>query len=73
MSLSTDWDCGRDLDTALARVGVRDGQANEFEQRDALQKCHDIFAGLQDDFIHRIDAARTPDEVHQSILAVLAK
>jgi len=56
-----------DLDTALSRIGVRDGRANQFEQRDALQKCHDVFAGLEDDFIHRIDAARPPNEVHQSI------
>ncbi|MFT6865087.1 MAG: dTMP kinase [Akkermansiaceae bacterium] len=60
-----------DLDTALSRIGVRDGQANEFEQRDALQKCHDIFASLDDDFIHRIDANQTPAEVQQAVLKLV--
>ena len=56
-----------DLDTALSRIGVRDGQANEFEQRDALQKCHDVFASLKDDFVRRIDAGKTPPEVQKEI------
>ena len=60
-----------DLDTALSRIGVRDGQANEFEQRDALQKCHDVFASLDDDFIHRIDADQTPAEVHEAIVKLI--
>lgn len=55
------------LDTALSRIGIRDGQANEFEQRDALQKCHDVFASLQDEFVRRIDAGRSPAEVHKEI------
>ena len=58
-----------DLDTALDRIGVRDGAANEFEQREALQKCHDIFAALDDPFIHRIDASQPPEEVHRAVLA----
>lgn len=60
-----------DLETALDRIGVRDGQANEFEQKEALQKCHDVFASLDDDFIHRIDAGKTPEEVHKQVLKVL--
>ncbi len=57
-----------DLDTALSRIGVRDGEANEFEQRDALQQCHDVFASLDDEFIRRIDAGQSPDNVHAEIL-----
>ena len=57
-----------DLKTALSRIGVRDGQANAFEQRDALQQCHDVFASLQDKFVRRIDAGKTPPEVHEEIL-----
>lgn len=60
-----------DLDSALSRIGVRDGQANEFEQRDNLQKCHDVFATLNDKFIRRINAAQTPEEVHQQVLNTL--
>ena len=62
-----------DLDTALDRIGVRDGQANEFEQKEALQKCHDVFASLDDDFVHRIDAGQRPEEVHQDVLSVLSE
>jgi dTMP kinase len=59
------------LDIALSRIGVRDGQANEFEQRDALQKCHDVFASLTDEFVRRIDAEQSPTEVHGKILEYL--
>jgi len=62
-----------DLETALERIGVRDGQANQFEQREALQKCHEVFASLRDDFIHRIDAQKTPEEVHQDIVQHLPR
>ncbi|MGJ8697746.1 MAG: dTMP kinase [Verrucomicrobiaceae bacterium] len=59
------------IDTALSRIGVRDGEANEFEQRESLESCHHIFASLTDPFIHRIDASASPDEVHQSVLSFL--
>jgi len=60
-----------DLDTALDRIGIRDGEANEFEQREALQKCHDVFATLEDDFIHRIAADQTPAEIHDEVLTLI--
>jgi len=62
-----------DPDTALERIGVRDGEANEFEQREALQKCHDVFATLNDPFIRRIDAGQTPEEVHIQVLESLPR
>ena len=61
-----------DLDTALDRIGVRDGEANEFEQRESLQKCHEVFAALDDDFIHRVDAGQTPERVHERVLSHLS-
>ncbi|OUV18738.1 MAG: dTMP kinase, partial [Verrucomicrobiaceae bacterium TMED86] len=61
-----------DLDTALDRIGVRDGEANQFEQRDSLQKCHEVFASLDDDFIHRVDAGQTPEKVHEGVLSHLS-
>lgn len=61
-----------DLDTALSRIGVRDGEANEFEQREGLQKCHDVFAALDDPFIRRIDSGQTPESVHYEILQCLS-
>jgi dTMP kinase len=60
-----------DLDTALSRIGIRDGEANEFEQRESLQKCHDIFAALDDPFIKRVNADRSPEEIHREILRLL--
>lgn len=60
-----------DLDTALARIGVRDGKANGFEQRDSLRQCHDVFASLEDDFVHRIDAGKSIEEIHQDVLKVV--
>jgi len=59
------------VDVALGRIGVRDGQANEFEQRDALQLCSDIFHSIKDPFVRHIDATRSIDEVHTDILAVV--
>ena len=56
------------INIALERIGVRDGEANEFEQRDALEKCHAIFSALTDEFVQRIDATASPKEVHQSAL-----
>ena len=51
---------------------MRDGQANEFEQRDALQLCRDIFHSVQDDFVRVIDADRTIEEIHAAILDAVA-
>lgn len=59
------------IDVALDRIGVRDGEANEFEQRGALEGCHVIFSKLPDDFIHRVDAAASPAEVHSAVLVYL--
>ena len=59
------------VDLALARVGGRDGEANEFEQREALQLCSDIFAGIRDPFVRRIDATRRIEEMHAEILAAV--
>ncbi|NWK54596.1 dTMP kinase [Verrucomicrobiaceae bacterium N1E253] len=57
------------VDLALERVGVRDGQANEFEQRDSLQFCRDLFLSLQDEpFAKLVDASRDIDEVHRQIM-----
>jgi dTMP kinase len=35
-----------DVDTALGRIGARGDTANEFEQRDNLQRCRQIFLSL---------------------------
>ena len=62
---------GLPVDVALERVGVRDGQANEFEQREALQLCSDIFASIKDSFVRNIDATRSIEQMHADILAAV--
>ena len=53
-----------DLDTALRRIGARGDTANEFEQRDSLQRCREIFLSLKDEpFARVIDSNGTMDEV----------
>ncbi|MFM1561045.1 MAG: dTMP kinase [Roseibacillus sp.] len=59
------------LDTALARIGVRNGEANEFEQRESLQLCSEIFHSVQDDFVTIIDADQSIDEIHAAILGTV--
>lgn len=61
-----------DLDTALGRIGTRGDTANEFEQRDALAKCREIFLSLTDEpFAHLIDSNAPLDEVQRRIRACL--
>lgn len=56
------------VDAALKRIGVRDGEANEFEKRESLQFCRDLFLSLKNDpFAHVIDASAMINDVHQSI------
>jgi dTMP kinase len=60
------------VDVALDRVGARDGEANEFEQRNALQMCSDVFHSLTNEpFVHVIDTTHPIEEVHQSIVKVV--
>ena len=62
-----------DLDTALARIGSRGDTANEFEQRDSLQRCREIFLALKDEpFARVVDSNGTPDEVAARIQQVVA-
>ena len=57
-----------DVDTALGRIGGRGDTANEFEQRDSLQKCRDIFLSLKgESFVHVIDSHGSLDEVQESL------
>jgi dTMP kinase len=47
-----------DVDEALARIGVRDGSANEFEKRDALEACRRVFLSLEPEPFVRVVSAR---------------
>lgn len=58
------------VDVALKRIGVRDGQANEFEKRESLQFCRDLFLSLKDEpYAHVINTNATVDQVHAEVLA----
>lgn len=60
------------VDTALERIGVRDGEANEFEKRDSLQFCRDLFLSLSNEpFVHVIDTEASINEVHQRVMAAI--
>ncbi|WP_367874184.1 dTMP kinase [Luteolibacter sp. Populi] len=57
-----------DVDTALSRIGARGDTANEFEKRDALAKCREIFLSLQGEpFVHIVPTAAGPEEVQERI------
>lgn len=58
------------VESALARVGGR-GEANEFEKKDQLQKCREIFSSIQEDWFVRVDASGTPDEVSAKVNQVV--
>lgn len=60
-----------DVDTALQRIGVRDGEANEFEKKEALQFCRNLFLTLVDEpYAHVIDAAQDIRDVHQTLKSI---
>lgn len=53
-----------DVDVALARIGARGDIANEFEKRENLERCREIFLSLKDEpFTRIIDSNGSLDEV----------
>lgn len=60
------------VDDALARIGVRDGEGNAFEKRECLQSCARIFAEIDGDYVHRIDASQDADAVEDQVAAAVA-
>ncbi len=48
---------------------LRGESLNDFEREDVLAKVAAIFAGFDMDYIVRIDAAASPDNVHKEIVA----
>lgn len=60
------------VDVALERIGVRDGEANEFEKRESLQFCRDLFLSLKDEeFACVIDTDASINDVHQQVIAAV--
>ncbi len=61
-----------DVDIALQRIGVRDGQANEFEKRESLDFCRKLFLSLKDEtYAYVIDANTDITEVNASVMAAV--
>ena len=60
-----------DVDYALERIGARGDEANEFEQRESLQFCRDVFLSVKDEaYAHVIDSTPSIDTIHQSMHAI---
>ncbi|MBT7958772.1 MAG: dTMP kinase [Akkermansiaceae bacterium] len=54
--------------TALERIGARDGATNEFEKKDALQFCRDLFLSLgTETFASVIDTSKSIQQVQEEI------
>jgi len=63
-----------DVDSAHARIGHRGDSTNEFERREALERCRDIFLSLRGEpFVRLIDSSGTLDEVGDRILDCVAE
>lgn len=60
------------VDIALERIGARDGSTNEFEKKEALQFCRDLFLSLSDEpFAHVVDTNQSIEQVQQEILTAI--
>lgn len=55
---------------SVHRIETLRGEAlNDFEREDVLARVAALFAGFEMDYIARIDAAASPDQVHKEIVA----
>jgi dTMP kinase len=61
-----------DVDTAHQRIGHRGDSTNEFEKRESLERCREIFLSLKDEpFARVIDSNGPLDDVTAQIQAVV--
>lgn len=57
-----------DVDAAHARIGFRGDTANEFEKRENLERCREIFLSLKDEpFVRMIDTHGSLDDVELKV------
>ncbi len=57
-----------DVDRALERIGARGDVANEFEKRENLERCRELFLSLKDEpFARVIDSSGNLDEVAERV------
>lgn len=57
----------------LARVGHRDGAANEFETLTQLSRARDIFLSLHKPYLVRFDGTARPNEIRDQILFAVGR
>lgn len=63
-----------DVETALSRIGARGDTANEFEKRDALARCREIFLSLKDEpFVHVVSTDEGPEMVQERLRGIAAE
>ena len=63
-----------DVDAALGRIGSRGDSANEFEKRESLERCREIFLSLKDEpFVRVIDSAGDLDDVSAAIREIVGR
>lgn len=63
-----------DVDTAHQRIGHRGDSANEFEKKENLQRCREIFLSLKDEpFVRIIDSAGSVDDVSAKLLNIVGQ
>ena len=55
------------LEDALQRIGLRDGEGDAFESKQALAKCQEIFNTLEGDFMHFVSGLGSPAEIHEEV------
>jgi dTMP kinase len=63
-----------DVDTAHQRIGHRGDSTNEFEKKESLHKCREIFRSLENEpFVKVVDSSGSLDEVSAGILGILGQ
>jgi dTMP kinase len=63
-----------DVDTAHQRIGHRGDSTNEFEKRESLEKCREIFLSLKGEpFVKVVDSSGSMDEVFKKLLAIVGQ
>ena len=63
-----------DIDTALGRIGARGDVINEFEKRENLERCREIFLSLQhEDFVHVISANGSLEAVARQVVEAVGR
>jgi dTMP kinase len=61
-----------DVDTAHQRIGHRGDSTNEFEKKESLERCREIFLSLKDEpFVRVVDSAGSLEDVSTRILAIV--